>query len=265
MRPHLRVVGVHLNFDVLERLRSWVRNRTPTQLGNRHTVDEVVIRADAAATNRNQRRVALILLTVELRVAGSASLSARSRRSGMHSGPATAATPAPAGRARRRSMPSTCSISGDLPGDRHRFLERSELEPHVERDELLRPNRQTLRLVAFVSGDLTLQRVGARRRRPESRTRPTSLVVTLARDVGRLIRERHLHARNDAVGVLHGPANAAGELPRRVATPPTATARNAPMRPTRIPMAPPTCSGRTEVATPRCAHCICERSCFGGF
>src|SRR4029453_5183089 len=49
-----------------------------------------------------------------------------------------------------------------------------------------------------------------------------------------------------------------------VATLPTASARNAPMKPTRILMAPSDLFGADQGRNPAVSHCRCERSCFGG-
>ena len=48
---HLGVVGVDLHFHVLERLDRRVEDRAAPQLSDRHAIDQIVIRADAAAAD----------------------------------------------------------------------------------------------------------------------------------------------------------------------------------------------------------------------
>src|SRR5262249_10930515 len=63
---HLRVVGMHLNFDIFKRFDCWIRRRTIAKIGNRNAVQRVVIAAACAAAERDQRRIGLILLPIEL-------------------------------------------------------------------------------------------------------------------------------------------------------------------------------------------------------
>ena len=67
---HLGVVGVHLHLHFFERLDRWVEHGAAAQFGDRHAVEQVVVGAHAAAAQRHARGVGLILLAVELRVAG---------------------------------------------------------------------------------------------------------------------------------------------------------------------------------------------------
>ena len=98
-----------------------------------------------------------------------------------------------------------------LAGDRDVFLEPPELEHDVERDELLRPDREPLRLVGLVAGQLRLERIGAGRNGGEA-VLPHIVRRHLARDVGGLVGQRNGDPGNDAVGVSYQPSNAAGEL-----------------------------------------------------
>ena len=66
----LGVVGVDLHVDVFERFDRRVGRRAVAHVGDRHAVNQVVVAAARAAAERQQRGVGLILLAVELRVAG---------------------------------------------------------------------------------------------------------------------------------------------------------------------------------------------------
>src|SRR4029077_20311901 len=68
--PHFRVVGVNLYFHFLDRFDRRVEHGPSAQFGDRHSVDDVVVGAETAAAQGHDRRVGLILLPVELRVAG---------------------------------------------------------------------------------------------------------------------------------------------------------------------------------------------------
>src|SRR5262249_30744009 len=68
--PHLGIVGVHLNLDVFEGFNCGVRRRAIPHVGDRNAVQRVVIAAPCSASERDQRRVRLILLPVELSVPG---------------------------------------------------------------------------------------------------------------------------------------------------------------------------------------------------
>ena len=65
---HLRVVGVDLNLHVLERFDRRVGDGAIAHVGDRDPIDRVAVAAPRAAAKRQQRRVGLILLPVELRV-----------------------------------------------------------------------------------------------------------------------------------------------------------------------------------------------------
>ena len=55
---HLGVVGVDLDLDLLDRFDRRVQHRAAAQLGDRHAVEQVVVGADAAAAERDERGVA---------------------------------------------------------------------------------------------------------------------------------------------------------------------------------------------------------------
>ena len=59
-----------LYLDIFKRLNSRVCRRAIAQVGNGNAVQRIVIAAACAATERKQRRVGLILLPVELSIAG---------------------------------------------------------------------------------------------------------------------------------------------------------------------------------------------------
>ena len=65
---HLGVVGVDLDLDLLDRLDRRIEHGAAAQFRDRHAVEQVVVGADAAAAERDARRVGLILLPVELRI-----------------------------------------------------------------------------------------------------------------------------------------------------------------------------------------------------
>src|SRR5262249_16632912 len=101
-----------------------------------------------------------------------------------------------------------------LPGDRDVFFEAAELERDVERDELLRADRQPFRFIRLVAGELGLERVGGWRDGWEAVL--TDVVgCDLTRDIGGFVGQRDGDARDYTVGVAHQAANATGELLRR--------------------------------------------------
>jgi hypothetical protein len=60
---------VHLHRHVVKSFDARIRRGAIAEVGDRHAVDEVVVAAARAAAERQQRRVGLILLAVELRIA----------------------------------------------------------------------------------------------------------------------------------------------------------------------------------------------------
>ena len=66
---HLGVVGMDLDFHLRDSLDRRVGNGTTAQLGDRDTFEEIVVRADATASQRYSRCIGLILLAIELRIA----------------------------------------------------------------------------------------------------------------------------------------------------------------------------------------------------
>ena len=134
---HLGVVGVDLNLHLLDRFDRRVEHGAAAQLGDRDAVEQVVVGPHAATAHRHARRVGLVLLPVELRVAA--------RRHGRHGdtnqeGVAAGRRQAfeglrverAAGRGRRRIDERR------LPGDRDGLLQRADLEQDVDGHELLR-------------------------------------------------------------------------------------------------------------------------------
>ena len=100
-----------------------------------------------------------------------------------------------------------------LAGDGDVLRDRADFEHHVERDELLRADRDALRLERLVAGDLRLQRVGAGRHR---RKVVLADIVgdDFARDIRPFVGERDGDTGNDAVRVPHRTSHAASELLR---------------------------------------------------
>ncbi len=207
---HVRVVGVQLNFDFFDRLDGRVQHRPPLQLRDRHSVQQIVIRADAAATERDARRIGLVLLPVELGVT-----DGHHRRDGdpdqeripPRRGQRFERLPVQHGPCRRGRRVDERRLAGH--GDV--FLDASDLECDVQRDELLRADVEPLRLERLVSGDLRLQRVGTRRDRRKIEL-PHIVGDRFTRDVRRLVGQRDRHAGNHAVGVLYRSAYASCEL-----------------------------------------------------
>ncbi len=138
---HLGVVGVDLDLHFLDRFDRRVQHRAADQLGDRHAVEQVVVGAHAAAAERDDRGVALILLPVELRIAGrhhgrNRDADEEGVAAGRRQRLERFTIEHAAGRRRRRVDQRR------LAGDRDRLLERADLEHHVERDELLRARRR---------------------------------------------------------------------------------------------------------------------------
>ena len=111
-----------------------------------HAVDQVVVGADTAAAQRNDRGIGLVLLPVELRVAR--------RRERRHGDPDQKGVAA--GRGQRVERRLVQHAAGGrrgrvderrLAGDGDVLRNRANLEQGVERDELLRPDDQPLRFV----------------------------------------------------------------------------------------------------------------------
>ena len=139
----LRVVGVHLHVDVFEGLDRRVGRRAIAQVGDRHAVDEVVVAAACAAAKRQQRGVGLVLLPVELRVAGG--------DDGRHRDGKEERRPAAVGSVSSwpRSMIAACRGVGRIDqgrcaGDGDRLLKLTDIECDVQRDELLRADADVL-------------------------------------------------------------------------------------------------------------------------
>ncbi len=155
------------------------------------------------------RGVALILLAVELRIAGG-----HHRRHGDADQEGVAAgrrqrlerftIEGAAGRGVGRLDERRCA------GHRDGFLQRADFEHEVEGQELLRADADAGALVGLEAGERGLDRVGAGRDRREV---VLAGVVggRLARHIGRLVDELNRNARNDAVGVPHRTSHTARE------------------------------------------------------
>ena len=136
---HLGVVGVDLDLHFFDRLDRRVQHRAADQLGDRHAVEQVVVGPDAATAERHERGVALILLPVELRIAGRHD---RRHRDADEEGVAAG------GRQRLEHFAVERAAGGGVgrlderrrAGDRDRLLQGADLEHQVERQELLGPD-----------------------------------------------------------------------------------------------------------------------------
>jgi len=170
------------------------------QVGDRHAVERVVVAAARAAAKRHQRRVGLILLPIELRVAGrndrgdrSANhecVSAGSGKSLQRRGIEDGAR----GRVRRID-------ERRLAGDRDVLGNRPDFHREVEREELLRADANPAAIDRLVTLERRLDPVGT-----GIDVREDELAALVcdnrALDVRLLVGERHLDARDDAASVL---------------------------------------------------------------
>ena len=209
---HFGVVGVDLDLHFFNRLDRRVGDRAAAQLRDRHAVEQVVVRANAAAAQRHARRVGLILLAVELRVADGIhrrDRDADQERVAPRRGQRLEllAVECAAGRGRRGVDERR------LAGHGHRFLNRSDLQHDVERDELLRRDAQPGPVERLVIRQLRFDGVGAGRHRREV-VLPDVVGHRVPRDIGGLVDERHRRAGQHAIRVGDDPANAAGECLR---------------------------------------------------
>ena len=206
---HLGVVGVDLDLHFLDRLDGRVQHGAAGQLGDRHAVEQVVVGADAATAERHERGVALILLPVELRVAGG-----HHRR---HVTPIRKALRPGAGRVSstsRSSVPPVEALEVSMSGAAPVTVTVSCSVPTSSRMSRVRncwvPMRTPGALVGLEAGQRGLDRVGAGR---DGREVVFAGVVggRLAGDAGRFVDQLHGDAGNHAVGVPHRAAHAAGE------------------------------------------------------
>ena len=186
-----------------------IQHRAAGQFGERHAVEQVVVGADAATAERHQRGVALILLAVELRVAGGRhgrngdadqeGIAARRRQGLEHFAVERAAGRRVRGFDERRRA-----------GDRHRLLQGADLEREVERQELLGADPDARALVGLEAGQRGLERVGAGLDRRKV-VFPRFVGRCFADDGRRFVDQLDGDAGNHAVGVAHRSAHATGE------------------------------------------------------
>ncbi len=202
-----RVVGVHLHGDAFQTLDRGVGRGAVAQVGNRHAVEQVVVAAARAAAHRQERRVRLVLLAVELRVARGDDRGHRDREE--ERGTAAARQRFELLRVDDRAGRRVRRV--DERGrarDRDGFLQRADFKSDVERDELLGADADALVLVRLEPGQRRLHRVGAWRHGGE-------VVLTrlvghdLARGARAFVDQLHRHTGNDAVRVFHRTAQAA--------------------------------------------------------
>ena len=163
---HFRIVGVDLDFHFLERFNRRIEHGPAAQLGDRYAVEQVVVRAHAATAHRNARGVGLILLAIELRVAGRRHRRHRDAdHEGVAAGRGQRLQDLAIQRAARRSVGrlDERSVGGDGDG----LLQLAHFERDVEREKLLRRDAEALAFVGLEAGQSGPDRVGRRRDRRE--------------------------------------------------------------------------------------------------
>ncbi len=207
--PRLRVVVVDLDGHVLDGFHRRVGRRAVAQVGDGHAVHQVVVAAPRAAAERQERRVRLILLAVELRVARGHDRRHRDREQERR----------PARARKRRELlgidDAARRRAGRVDerrraGHRDRLLQRADLQVHVNRHELLRRDTHTLLFVGLESGERRPHRVGARRDR---RKVVQALIVRhgLALCVRSFVHQLHRHPGDDAIGISDCTAKTSGK------------------------------------------------------
>ena len=204
---HLGIVGVDLHLHVLERLDARVGGGAVAQVGDGDAVERVVVATAGAAAERQQRGVGLVLLAVELGVAGGD--HRRHRRADQEGGASGGRQRLHVGLVEDRADRRVRSLDpGRLAGDVHRLLEAADLELHVQRQELLRADLHAALGHGLEARHRDLDAVQARRE-----VRQVVLASRVghrrSRDVGLLVDRRHFGARHDAGGIVHGAADAA--------------------------------------------------------
>ena len=176
---HFRIVGVHLHLHVLERFDRRVRARAVAHVGDRHAVERVVVAAAGAAPERDERHVRLILLPVVLPVSGwhngRHGVADHERRAPLR-GQRLQCLGVQHGAGRRVRRLDERRLTGD--GDR--LGQGADFERDVERDELLRADRNALLCVGLVALERDLQPIRPRRQVREAVF--TGPVVVVDRD-----------------------------------------------------------------------------------
>ena len=210
--PHLGVVGVNLDLDVGEGLDRRIEHRAVVQLGNRDTVEEVVVATDGAAAQRDTRGVGLILLAVELRVA-----NRRHRRDGDRNEEGVAAR----GRQRLEDLAVervTDRGVGRLDEwrvGRYRDLlfNRADFQDQVDGQSGLGADRDPALLVGLVPRERRADRVGSR---SDGGKRVLADLVGdgVTGNSRALVHQGDSHARDDPLGVT----DRATHVPRKLLT-----------------------------------------------
>ena len=204
--PHLGVVGVDLHLHVLHRFDGRVRRGAVLEVGDRESVDEVVVGAHRAATHRHRRVADLILHPVPVRVA--ARLHRRLKVGHQED--------AAAGRRDRLQRFGVEHVAGRrvhrvderrLAGDRDRFLERADFERDVQPDDLLHADGHVLPLECLVALHRRFDGVGTGFDGGEGVLAHT-VGDRVARHAVRAVHHRHGHAGDDALRVFHHAAHA---------------------------------------------------------
>ena len=202
-----------LHLHVFERFDAGARRRAILQIGNRESVEQIVVADRNSAAQREARRLGLILHPVHVRIAGVGDGRNGIAHEVRH--PADARQ-----RLERRFIEHVAGRrvrrvdERRFRGDCHGLFDRADLEDDVERQELLRADTRILALERLEAGDRRANRVHARR---YSWKRVFAGVVRgrVARHAGFLIDERDGRAGNHALRIPDGTAQAALERLRR--------------------------------------------------
>jgi hypothetical protein len=176
-------------------------------VGDRHAVERVVVAAAGAAAERQQRRVGLVLLAVELRIAR--------RNHRRHGGADQERRAARARKRLHRRVVEHRALRGirrfnqrRLAGDRHVLGDRTDVHRQIEGEELLRADADAGsidRLVAL-EGDLQPVSAGVDRR---EHVLAALVGHDRSADVRAFVGEGHFRPRQHAAGILHRAANTA--------------------------------------------------------
>ena len=203
---HVGVVGFDLDFQILDRFDRGHNRGTIRELGDRHAFEQVAVAAARPPAQRQKRRIRLVLIADELRVA---------RLDHVRGGDRQVEGVAPEDRqafehlrvqGRRHRRVRTLD-ERRLPGDRNLFFDRAHLQREVLDDELLRADAKPLPFFRLEPRNRDLQRVGGGENVREG-VFPDIIGHGRARGVCLLVDEDDFCARNDTLRIADLAADA---------------------------------------------------------